>query len=350
MNGLSLLKWILVYSFTLLMTGCMTGNVVRVTTVPEEQLGGLKEAEIKELEELKKTRGNRGIDLSLNNVIQETPHFSASEYIMEFPHAIGSEGHDYTIGGYDVLRIIVYEESDLSRDAVRVSADGYISFPLIGRIFVKDLTTSEIEQHISKRLSEDQYLLDPHVSVMVTDYNSKRFLVLGEVKNSGSYSLQSQERVLDAISRAGGISFDQAGKKGMIIRTQKFDSNIEQKIVIDLDLQKLLKEGDQIANIYLSDKDVLFVPAVEHFYIIGQVNSPGSYSLTERDITLVEAISMAGGFTQIASRNRTRIIRVEDGVEKIIEVKIDAITHAGKKIQDVPIRPDDIIVIPTSFF
>ncbi|NVM20671.1 MAG: hypothetical protein HWN68_02685 [Desulfobacterales bacterium] len=59
---------------------------------------------------------------------------------------------------------------------------------------------------------------------------------------------------------------------------------------------------------------------------------------------------MAGGFTPIAARNRTRIIRVENGVEKVIEVKVDAITSAGKKIQDVIIRADDVIVVPESFF
>ena len=63
-----------------------------------------------------------------------------------------------------------------------------------------------------------------------------------------------------------------------------------------------------------------------------------------------EALGMAGGFTRIASRNSTRIIRVEDGVEKVIEVRVDEITDAGKKIQDVVIKPEDIIVVPESFF
>jgi len=58
----------------------------------------------------------------------------------------------------------------------------------------------------------------------------------------------------------------------------------------------------------------------------------------------------AGGFTRIASRNSTRIIRLEDGMEKIIEVKVDAITDAGKKIHDVVIKAGDIIVVPESFF
>ncbi len=98
------------------------------------------------------------------------------------------------------------------------------------------------------------------------------------------------------------------------------------------------------------DKDLLYIPTAEHIYIIGQVKSPGSYTIPEGEITLVGAIGMAGGFTRIAARNKTRIIRLEDGVEKIIEVKVDAITEAGKKIQDVQIKPGDIIVVPESFF
>jgi polysaccharide export outer membrane protein len=221
---------------------------------------------------------------------------------------------------------------------------------------VENLTTSEIERLIAHKLAEEEYLLDAHVSVMVTGYNSKRFLVLGAVEKPGSYSLKARERILNAISRAGGVRrtreyySERAGKKGMIIRTEDPDTDQESKIVINLDLDGLLKGRDQISNIFMADKDVLFIPTAEHFNIIGQVKNPGSYAIPEREIALVEAISMAGGFTRIAARNRTRIIRVEDGVEKIIEVKMDAITKAGKKIQDVPIKPGDVIVVPESFF
>jgi len=324
--------------------------VVKVTAVNEGSYAGIKEEHLAKLDEIKKKRGDRDIDNSLKNVIEKTRHFSVAHYLMEHPDARGPAGGDYTVGGYDVLSITVYEEEDLSREAVRVSGDGYISFPLIGRLKVDRLTTSEIETMISLRLAQEQYLLDAHVSVMVTEYNSKRFLVLGTVKNPGSYSLCSRERVLDAISKAGGIDLKQAGKKGMIIRTEDPKTDSERKIVINLDLEGLLKGSDQISNIFLAEKDTLFIPKAERFYLIGQVQRPGSYPIAEKDISLVEAISTAGGFTQIAARNRTRIIRVENGIEKIIEVRVDDITEAGKKIQDVIIQPDDVIVVPESFF
>ena len=361
-DNLPRLHLIMTIAIVLFISACSVGGeVVKVTTVQEGSYEGIKKEDMKRLEEIKRARGNKGIDDSLKSIIEETKHFSVSQYLFEHPEARGLIGGDYRVGGYDVLSIIVYEEKDLSRGAVRVSADGFISFPLIGRIKVENLTTSEIEKFISRKLAEEQYLLDAHISVMVTEYNSKRFLVLGAVKSPGSYSLQAQERVLDAISRAGGIrrtreayweraGGEQAGKKGMIIRTENLATDSERKIVINLDLEGLLKGRDQISNIFLVDKDVLFIPTAEHFYIMGQVIHPGSYSITDKEITLVEAISIAGGFTRIAARNRTRIIRVEDGVEKIIEIKVDAITKAGKKIQDVPIKPGDVIVVPESFF
>lgn len=336
----------------LFLGACATGDgeVVKVTAVQTGPLGGLKAEDRAKLEEIKKSTVQETIDPTLSALLEETPHFSITEYLRKHPEVTGQAGQDYRVGGYDVLSITVYEEKDLSREAVRVSADGYISFPLIGRVKVDNLTTAEIEKLLAQKLAEGKYLLDAHVSVMVTDYKSKKYLVLGSVKNPASYPLQAQERVLDAISKAGGLEFEKTGKKGMIIRTENPNTTNERKIVINFDLMSLLKGKDQISNIFLFDKDVLYVPPAEHFYIIGQVKQPGSHPITDREITLVEAISMAGGFTSIAARNRTRIIRVENGVEKILEVQVDSITDAGRKIQDVVIQPNDIIFVPESFF
>ena len=117
-----------------------------------------------------------------------------------------------------------------------------------------------------------------------------------------------------------------------------------------IDLSGLLKGSDQISNIFLADQDVLYIPKAEFFYIMGEVKTPGSYAFNKKDITIIEAISMAGGFTPIAARNKTRIVRIEDGREKIYDVNVDAITKSGKMIQAVHIKPNDLIVVPESFF
>ncbi len=332
--------------------GGLDSQVVKVTEVEKDLYAGLKHDTVAKLEEIKKTitKTDAGEDRGITSLLGKTPSYDVQTYLARFPES-RAIGEDYKIGGYDVLSITVYEEKDLTIEAIRVSADGFISFPLIGRLHVADQTTSEVGRMITRRLAEGGYLLDAHVSVMVAKYEGRKFSVLGAVKTPGNYPLQAREKVLDGISRAGGIDIEKGEKQeAMVIRTLNPGKPEERKIVINFDLQGLLKGSDQLSNIYLADQDVLFIPKADFFYIIGEVKQPGSYAFNKKDITVIEAISMAGGFTRIAARNRTRIVRVENGVERIYDVKVDEITRAGKMIQAVPIKPNDLIVIPESFF
>jgi polysaccharide export outer membrane protein len=345
--------------FMLLACGGIDGEVVTVTEVGKNLYEGLKRDDAAKLAEIKKSLSEKKPgDAQVANILEKTPSFSVPEYLAKYPES-KLLGEDYKIGGYDVLSITVYEEKDLSLESIRVSADGFISFPLIGRFRVADMATSEVEKLIKLKLAEGDYLLDAHVSVMVTKYEGRKFSVLGAVKSPGNYPLQAREKVLDGISKASGLASESdsqgrplAGEAqtAMIIRTLNPGKSDASKIVIHFDLQGLLKGSDQLSNIYLADQDVLYIPKADFFYIIGEVRNPGSYAFTKKDITIVEAISMAGGFTRIAARNKTRIVRLENGVEKILDVKVDAITKAGKMIQAVPVRPNDLIVVPESFF
>ncbi len=106
----------------------------------------------------------------------------------------------------------------------------------------------------------------------------------------------------------------------------------------------------------LLGKDYLVNPQVTVFIqkystisILGAVKKPGSYPLRGK-LTVLEAISLAGGFTKIAKPNGTKILRVEKGKQKTIKVKITDITKKGDKSKDIPLKPGDIVVVPESFF
>lgn len=338
--------------------GGIDSKVVKVTEVEKDPYAGVKREDVKKIEELKRsiTQQKDEGDPTITSLLGKTPSFSVSEYLLKHPES-RTVGEDYKIGGYDVLSITVYGEKDLTLESVRVSADGSITFPLIGRIQVAEMNTAEAEKLITKKLAEGQYLLDAHVSILVTKYEGRKFSVLGAVKSPGNYPLQAREKVLDGISKASGIVSEGTGggsageaQEAMIIRTLNPGKPTESKVIINFDLQALLKGRDQISNIYLADQDVLYIPKADYFYIIGEVKNPGSYAFTKKEITIVEALSMAGGFTRIAARNKTRIVRIENGVERIYDVNVDAITRAGKIIQAVLIKPNDLIVVPESFF
>ena len=348
----------------LLLSACggIDSQVVQVTDVEvtKDLYAGLKRDDVAKLQEIKKnitTQKDDG-DSAVTSLLDKTPSFTVPEYLKKYPES-RVIGEDYKISGYDVLSITVYEEKDLTIESIRVSADGFISFPLIGRLQVADMNTSQVQQMISRKLAEGAFLLDAHVSVMVTKYEGRKFSVLGAVKTPGNYPLQAREKILDGLSKANGIASENdymgrsmggEAKEAMVIRTLNPGQPAPRKIVINFDLQALLMGKDQVSNIYLADQDVIYIPRADFFYIIGEVKNPGSYTFTKKEISIVEAISMAGGFTRIAARNKTRIVRIENGVERIYDVNVDAITKAGKMIQAVPVKPNDLIVVPESFF
>ncbi len=336
----------------LFLSGCLKtgGPVVTYTTVSNgKEIEGIRKNDLAQIAEINKAKKKE--NTGLKNVIQGTTNYSIEEYLKLYSDANEPSALDYRIGGYDVIDVVVYEEPDISRKSVQVTANGYISFPFIDRVKVADLTTSEIENLISHKLVEGNYILNAHVSVTVTDYKSKQYKVLGSVNGSGIYPLEARERILDAIARSGGIDFENGGKEAMIIRTLNSDTEQEEKIVIRINLPNLLKGGDQLSNILLHDKDVFYVPKFDNYYILGQAKGTGSFPYQEKELTLVEAIGIAGGFTETAARNRVHILRLDkDGKQLIITVKMDEILKGGQRGKDFLILPGDVIVIPESWF
>ena len=122
-----------------------------------------------------------------------------------------------------------------------------------------------------------------------------------------------------------------------------------------------ISENEAVKKITaLLEKDYLINPQVSIFiqeyhpkkvFVMGFVNRPGEYELfKDRDTTVIEAITMAGGFKEGAAQNGTKIIRKEDDTQTTIPVKITDITQKGKKEDDVPLKPGDVIFVPESFF
>ena len=109
----------------------------------------------------------------------------------------------YRIGPEDVLHVSVWENPELTID-VTVRPDGKISFPLIKEIQAADFTPMELSDVLSRNLKE--YIKDPHVTVIVTQTNSKKIFLVGNVLRPGSYLLRHDMTLLQALSLAGGFT------------------------------------------------------------------------------------------------------------------------------------------------
>jgi polysaccharide export outer membrane protein len=115
------------------------------------------------------------------------------------------QAEDTVVGPGDVFDVRVYDEEDLSAE-YRVENDGTIDFPLVGRIEVAGLVPTVIAERIRDRLRDGQFLIAPHVSVRVQEYNSRRVSVIGAVREPGSYPIRSRMGVVEAVSLAGGFT------------------------------------------------------------------------------------------------------------------------------------------------
>ncbi|HDH97038.1 MAG TPA: hypothetical protein ENF73_04860 [Proteobacteria bacterium] len=245
---------------------------------------------------------------------------------------------DYTIGPADVIKITVFNEPELSR-TVRVAADGTISFPLLGNVEVAGLTPTALEEKLEKLLGE-RYLVEPQVWVEILEYNSQKVYVLGAVKEPGYYELRGPTTLLEVISRAGGITSD-AGKA--IVITSK-DTGGEAKVRV-INREKLLVEGEVSLDVRLSGGDVVYVPRAKEVYVFGEVKKPGAVMYQE-GLTVLQAVSLAGGLTDMAAPRRVRIIRNSDGKRSTIEVDLKEILKDASK--DIEVLPSDVVIVPRS--
>ena len=262
---------------------------------------------------------------------------------------IKREQEEYVIGGRDVLEITVYDEPDLNRK-IRVSNSGYMSFPLIGDVKVAGFTAAEIEKIIESRLKQG-YLVNPQVSINILEYKSNEVYVLGAVNKPGAYPLMGETNLLEALSRAGGIATTQegylAGKELFVIREE---SGSEERVkYIRVNLDRLLMQGDLSLNIPLKNKDTIYIPQLDSIFVFGEVKTPGSYKLLEKEVTVLEAITMAGGLTKYAAPNRVKVIRYEGGVGQTIKVNVKEITKSGDRSKDVVLKPGDVVVVPQGY-
>ncbi len=266
---------------------------------------------------------------------------------------------EYQIGPGDVLRIDVLEEEQLS-GKYTVSSKGTIQIFLLGEVFVANLTTEQLARKLKEELEKD-YLRNPQIKVTVEEYNSHKIFVLGEVAKPGTYHLKGKNSVLDILLEAGGPT-QNAGDQLSILRTESKDGQ-ESLTHIPVNVTKLFIDGDMSQNVQLKDNDIIYMSRRERgditsrffqkeintFSVVGEVKRPGSYEYRE-GYTVLNAILEAGGLTEYASPNRTKLIRGEGENKKTIKIKLGDIIEKGKKELDQPIQPGDLIIVPASLF
>lgn len=160
-------------------------------------------------------------------------------------------GPDYVIGPEDVLHVAVWKEADLTA-TLPVRPDGKISLPLLNDVQAAGLTPMQLADSLTEKLKK--YVASPRVTVVVTQINSKRIYMAGEVSHTGAMPMLPNMTVLQALSSAGLTQFANT-KKIYVLRTQ---DGKQQKMPVDY--RKLLKGEQMDRNYVLQPGDTIVVP------------------------------------------------------------------------------------------
>jgi polysaccharide export outer membrane protein len=250
--------------------------------------------------------------------------------------------NDYVVGPQDVLTITVWDQADLS-GKFSVEADGTFTFPLIGRLQAGGLGLREIEAELRTRLA-DGFFKNPQISVAIEQYRSQRVFIVGEVRSPGTYALTGDMTLIEALSKAGSTTTTASGE-AVIVRAktdQPSDGPVlpaggdPENIRVDL---AALQSGARDSNIALRDGDTVYVPRADTIYVFGQVKNPGMYALQQNDITVLQALSLAGGVTPRGATNRIRVVRLVAGEKAEVKIKLGDVVRAG-----------DTLIVPERFF
>lgn len=240
---------------------------------------------------------------------------------------------DYVLGPGDAIRILVFQNPDLTVEA-RVSEAGVISYPLLGAVRIGGLSPTAVERLIAQRLRDGKFLQNPQVTVNITTFRSQQVSVLGNVTRPGRYPLETTGmRLSEVLSLAGGVA--PTGADEVVLVTSRQGKPIR----MEIDLVDMFASGDLTKDPQMQAGDVIYVNRAPQYYIYGQVNRPGMYGV-DRGLTLAQAIAKGGGLTLRGTDRGVRVHRRYGNKQiQILEPKLDD-----------PIRPDDLIFVRESVF
>jgi len=262
----------------------------------------------------------------------------------------------YVLGVGDVLEISVYNNSNLATTQA-VRPDGKISIIPSGEIMARGLTVGELRAVVEAEVkiilknpiinilvheykSRPLIMSNPIVNVVVMEYNSRKVSILGEVEKPGILRLKSDTNLIEGISLMGGLAKTADLQRAMIFRDQK---------LLPVNFKKLFKKGDISQNIYLEADDTVFIPSTSEnkVYVVGEIKRPGTV-VWEGDLRLLEAITLAGGYTKDSKEQNVLVIKGGLVDPTLIMVDAQSITKKGMLENNIQLASGDMIYVPQS--
>lgn len=209
---------------------------------------------------------------------------------------------EYRVGAGDVLRIVVFQNPDLTMET-RVTDAGVVSYPLLGSLRLGGLTITAVEKLIADGLRNGNFVRQPQVTVALLQVRGHQVSVLGQVNRPGRYPLETGDmRLTDVLATAGGTA--SSGADVVVLSGQREGKPFR----LEVDVPTLFADGGRDKDPVVLNGDVVWVERQPIVYIYGEVQRPGPMRL-EREMTLLQALATGGGLTPRGTEKGVRVHR-----------------------------------------
>ncbi len=249
------------------------------------------------------------------------------------------------IGPNDLLAVSVYGAPEFTR-SVRVDDSGKLSLPMVReQLHAAGKLPMELERSIAEALRKGEILVDPVVTVTIVEYFSRPISVMGAVHKPTTFQAVGPVSLLDAVTRAEGLS-QEAGPEILVTRRQRGETGNDLSLVQRIPVKGLVDAADPEFNIALHGGEEIRVPEAGKIYVVGNVKKPGAYTAGDAtDTTVLKLLAMSEGLAPYASKN-AYIFRREASTGAKNEIPLQLSRIMQRKSPDVPLLSNDILYIP----
>ncbi len=247
-----------------------------------------------------------------------------------------------TLGPGDVVNFAFYGRPELNRSEVAVDPGGRITYLQAQDVMATGLTIDDLRETVTRALAA--YYQQPHIVVTPVAFKSKKVFVLGKVVNKGAYTLDRPKTLLEVVAEAGGLETGLFGLNTVELADLPRSFVIRHGQRLPVDFEKLFNRGDLSQNILLEPDDYLYFPSAiaNEIYVLGSVGHPGAQGLTS-EATALSAVTLAGGFTPKAFKQRVLVVRGSlNAPQRIIVNLADVLAGRGR---DFRLQPRDIVYV-----
>jgi polysaccharide biosynthesis/export protein len=262
---------------------------------------------------------------------------------------------NYILQVGDQIMVRARDVEELTDRPFRIETDQTINLPLVGRIKAADLTVEGLEAAIAQALR--QFVVNPQVSITVTQFKTDPVFVVGAFRSPGIYPLQGRRTLVELLTSVGGLA-PNAGRRLRI--TRRIDAGkipLPSAVVspdgryssVDINIVSLQTTVNSLEDIALEAYDIISAERAEMIFTAGAVGRVGGIELGEREsLSMLQALALAGGLAPNANASKAYVLRPIMNTARRAEIPIDLSRILRGEGNDVPLLPNDILYVPLS--